>query len=371
MKKQSQGSESGIVMLGSLKLRGVIACVSRASDRVLPRVKPKYLQMCTDVRDMTWSFAAGEPASILELWRLAKRAEVLTEPSERSPALKGIRLARLAAQNSYDAVGNFPLSHEKASCALQNAEAAVALLVNASGSPAQQALLRDAEKLKETHRGDVFEPGVPINAGPEGELGPLWIEGEQPSWWQSPEHSDDAWVEPALMAVRGVLNVDAVVRDQPTFICFFVEGDREPKDIHDPVLSDVMSSLERYAGPSSWKRRPGFVVYVSRIDHPTYLKLVLKGALVVTQDKLVGGRPKNVEEFVVAYRESLYQWAHPVVRSEWRRSRSESARSAAKASAEVSKSDQNTSVADLREPNAERLNDLVSRLGTAFPLPEF
>ena len=362
------------VMLGELKLRAVVACVSRASDRVLPLIEQEYTLLCADIRDMAWSFAAGEPASVLELWQIAKLAEVLPEQPEKSVALAGVHLAGLSAQNAYRAVASSPLNRESARDALRSSEAALLLLVQADGSSARNALLHDIRKLQGTHRGDISELGLPINAGPEGELGPLWLEGEQPTWWHSSQERDEAWVEPNVMPIKGVIDAHVVARERPTFVCFFVKGEQGPTNIDDPVLSDVANSLKKLDELSSLmdacpgQSRPGFVVYVTQIDHPTYLRLTLQGALVVTQDKLVGAPPKNLDEFVEAYRESLYQWAHPRVRSGWRRSSPGGDGTIVPAQREMASCD---TMPDPDRPDPERLNRLVRNLGTAFPLPEY
>jgi hypothetical protein len=309
--------------LEGLKLRGLLGCVVRAADCVVPillEARPSEARFCPDSIDMAWSFVVGEQATPFETLAIHEAAEQLADLQTKLSdgprnVLAAVRLTAVCAHHAYRAVEPYLVDSQECLAAQTAGYQAVLHSICAHGEVESlvakdaNALRNASNGLRQSLAGDVTSIGLPFDPGSSGPLGSTGA----PDWRASVEERDKAWIEPKCWPIEGEpteRDLQDIKREQPSFLCFYVHS--KVSQIDKPALQPIFASLDMI-DKARLQPRPGIVVYVPDIEHSAYLGLAHRGALIVTRAGLKGERPRSAGELAKIYPEHLYRLAHPII----------------------------------------------------------
>lgn len=279
--------------LSGLQLRGILAIIVRATERILSLAEKASgaSATCHEAIALTSYFAAEEPGPVLWRRKTVAAAEALRSVNGDIFAIDAVRWTARAGEKAYQAAtaNSHALSLEALECAKQ----AISFAEKVLGRKTLEVPFdRDLASVQSTHAGQPVQFGPPIDPSPRGPLGFLWAPGEEPEWLLASREVRSGRRRPRLHPVRGVVSLDDIRTEPPDFLCFYVRSNSDAGSLE--VITKSIRAISD--NPEQIKPRPGFVVYADELEVRTQLELISCGAIVLT-GTIAGQTPSSVAEF--------------------------------------------------------------------------
>lgn len=291
--------------LEGLKLRGLIAFTARCVRRVFPIVilTTGEVRKYDEAIAMAEAFAAGEPGSLILARRVADEVkDDSTQPDGEYPhsleqnswyARHAVIEVAKASVSAFSAVTLIPPSKpccqeavEHAAIAYRHAERTTKPFViygersdwDREAGWARNAIKRDLEAIRKSHRGSITELGLAINTSVHGPLGPLWSHEQVPKWYKQ---GIQKWRKPlGITMIEGeefLRLLSSAPKPFPDLVYWYLESVTDEDELK--KLTGSLEKMQQLSRRSS-RPAPGLVVYAPGIAEDKRLELVRQGAIV-------------------------------------------------------------------------------------------